>query len=156
MCDFSVSIELTTAALDIGAGAACVSRPHAGGLASFVGTTRATTADGTRVARLDFEAHAPLARAQLRRVADEAQARARGALVAVYIAHRLGPCAVGEAAVVVWASAPHRAEAIGAVRDIIDGLKARAAIWKREVLEDGQAAWKANCEGCTHARDDAE
>lgn len=151
MGDLSVTIALTSAALDIGAGAACVARPHAGGLASFVGTTRATAADGTPVARLEFEAHTPLARAQLRSIVDEAQTRARGALVAVYIAHKLGPCAVGEAAVVVWVSAPHRAEAIDAVRYVIDGLKARAAIWKREVLYDGRASWKSNCEGCAHA-----
>lgn len=143
-----LSITLTPEPLDTGAGAAFVASPRAGGLACFVGVTRAVTARGAAVARLDFEAHAPLAAAQLRRIVYEAQARARGALIAVHVAHRLGPVAVGEAAVVVWASAPHRAEALDAVQHVIDGLKARAAIWKREVLADGRAEWRANCEGC--------
>jgi len=146
-----LSITLTPEPLDTGAGAAFVASPRAGGLACFVGVTRAVTARGAAVARLDFEAHAPLAAAQLRRIVYEAQARARGALVAAHVAHRLGACAVGEAAVCVWVSAPHRAEALAAVGFIVDELKARAAIWKKEVLADGSAAWLANCEG--HARE---
>jgi len=142
----SFKFVLSPAALDVAAGAAFVASPRAGGLACFVGTTRELTARGERVARLEFEAHAPLAAALLRGAANDAQRAARGALVAIYVAHRTGAVGVGEAAVVVWAAAPHRAEALAAVRDVVDALKAHAPIWKREVLESGAAAWKANAE----------
>ena len=142
-----VMIDITGLPLDVAAGAAFVASPAAGGLACFVGTTRGTTASGTGVDRLEFEAHVPLARAELKRAVAAAQIAAGGALVGAYIAHRLGSVKVGEAAVVVWVSAPHRAEAIEGVRFLIDALKARAPIWKREVLVDGVATWRANSEG---------
>ena len=140
---------LSAAALSLTDGAAAVARPSAGGLACFVGTTRDATAAGAPVDALVFEAHEPLARAQLARVARAAAAASGGALRAVHVAHRVGRVGVGEAALVVWASAPHRAAAIDGVRAVVDGLKAEAAIWKKEVLADGSAAWKANSEaGC--------
>jgi molybdopterin synthase catalytic subunit len=148
-----VHVCISDAAIDVGAGAAAVASPAAGGLASFVGTTRGATARGARVRHLEFEAHAPLAAAELRRAAAEAQAAARGALIGVHVAHRTGVVRVGEAAVCVWVSAPHRAEALAACRFMIDALKARAPIWKKEVLEDGTAAWRENaeCAGCATA-----
>lgn len=145
----TITIDITPLPLDVGSGAVIVGSPSAGGLACFVGTTRGMTAGGVGVARLEFDAHVPLARAQLARAAAAAQVAAGGALVGVYVAHRLGAVGVGEAAVVVWVSSPHRAEAIEGVRFMIDKLKESAPIWKREVLVDGTASWRANSESGT-------
>lgn len=143
-----VLIDLTSLPLDIAVGAAFVASPTAGGLACFVGTTRGMTSSGIGVDRLEFEAHIPLARAELKRAVSAAQKAAKGVLVSVYIAHRLGSVSVGEAAVICWVSAPHRAEALEGVKFIIDALKARAPIWKKEVLVNGDASWRANSECC--------
>lgn len=120
-----------------------VADPEHGGTALFVGTTRAEA--GLReVASLRYEAYEELAEAELRAVADEA-GRRFGATVAVL--HRVGEVAVGEPSVVVAASAGHRPEAFAACRYVIDGLKARAPIWKQTVHADGTATW---VDGCSH------
>jgi molybdopterin synthase catalytic subunit len=111
--------------------------PAAGGLVVFVGSVRDN--DGDRaVQRLDYEAH-PSAEARLREVA--AAVAARHPTVAVAATHRVGQLAVGDIAVVVAASCPHRAEAFAAARDLIDDLKATVPIWKHQVFCDGGEEW---------------
>jgi len=58
--------------------------------------------------------------------------------------HRTGRVALGEPSVAVVVAAPHRGAAFDACRYAIDALKARVAVWKREVYRDGDAAWIAN------------
>jgi len=111
--------------------------PAAGGLAVFVGSVRDN--DGDRaVARLDYEAH-PTAEARLRKVAEAVAAR--HPVVAIAATHRVGALEIGDIAVVVAASCPHRGEAFAAARELIDDLKATVPIWKHQVFTDGGEEW---------------
>ena len=116
---------------------AAVRDPAAGGLVLFVGTVR--DSDGDRpVDRLDYEAH-PNARAQLRAVAESVAARYPA--VAVAATHRIGALQIGDIAVVVGVSCPHRGEAFEAARALIDELKATVPIWKHQLFSDGGEEW---------------
>lgn len=108
-----------------------------GGLVTFTGLVR-RQGKIPDVVRLEYEAYRAMAEKVLAAIADEIEKEIGGARVAIH--HRVGSLSVGEAAVVVAAAAPHRAEAFEACRAAIDRLKARAPIWKKEVGENG-AAW---------------
>jgi molybdopterin synthase catalytic subunit len=116
---------------------AAVSDPGTGGTCVFVGTVR--DVDGGRgVHELDYTAH-PSVDDVLRDVADDVVgAFPIRALAAV---HRVGDLAVGDIAVVVAASAPHRGEAFDACRRMIDELKKRVPIWKHQLFDDGTEEW---------------
>ncbi len=115
-----------------------VSHAGAGGVAIFVGVVR-DHADGKPVARLDYEAHPTLAVSEMRRVLDETAASVPGARLAAV--HRAGSLRVGDLAVVVAASAPHRAEAFEACRTAIERIKEAVPVWKHEWDADGNAHW---------------
>jgi len=91
---------------------------------------------GRSIRFLEYEAYPEMAEREMQKIADEAAERWPGARVAM--AHRTGHLEVGEAAVVVVAAAPHRAEAFEACRYAIDTLKTRVPIWKKEVAQDGE------------------
>jgi molybdopterin synthase catalytic subunit len=116
---------------------AAVTDPEAGGIALFVGTVRAQ--DGGRgVAGRGYSAH-PSVLDHLRAVAEEVvAAHPVRALAAV---HRVGDLAVGDLAVVVGVSCPHRGDAFAAARMLIDELKSRVPIWKHQVFDDGGDEW---------------
>ncbi len=97
--------------------------PRAGAVVTFSGVTR-------EVAFLDYEAYAEMAEPLMRELA--AAALERHGLCAVAVEHRVGRVALGEASIVIAASAPHRAEAFAGAREVIDAVKARAPVWKRE------------------------
>lgn len=109
-----------------------------GGSCLFSGSTRADEAAGKALVALDYQADVPLAEKELARVIAEAEARFGVAGTAV---HRLGRVPVGELSVIVAASGPHRDEAFAACRYLIDEIKARAPIWKREIGSDGDGRW---------------
>jgi molybdopterin synthase catalytic subunit len=114
--------------------------PAAGGVAVFVGTTRAEQSPaGQALAALDYEAYADMALEAMRSLA--ARARERWPIVKLALLHRVGRVAVGEASVVVAVSCGHRAEAFEACRWLIDTLKAEVPIWKKEEWADGSASW---------------
>ena len=131
---------LTAAPLPVGEAAAFLATPEAGGLALFVGITRQWT-EGRETERLRYEAYEPMALAELGRLADEVTAR--WPVATCCLLHRLGEVPVAEASVVVGVATPHRAEAFAACRWLIDTLKERVPIWKREVFADGTEAWVA-------------
>ena len=111
--------------------------PAAGGIALFTGVVRDHD-QGRGVARLSYSAH-PSAGAELRRVAEKVAASfGVRALAAV---HRTGALDVGEIAVVVAVSCPHRAEAFDACRARIDERKATEPIWKHQEFGDGGSEW---------------
>lgn len=95
--------------------------------------------DGRPVAHLEYEAYAPMAEAKLREIADEA--RARWATGEIAVVHRVGRLEVGEASVAIVVASPHRAEAYEASRYVIEELKRRVPVWKREGYVDGESAW---------------
>jgi molybdopterin synthase catalytic subunit len=113
---------------------AAVQHPSAGGVAVFVGVVRDHN-DGVAVTRLEYEAYGTMALAELRRIGDELVAAEPGVRVAAE--HRVGSLVPGDLAVVCAASAAHRGEAFAVCRRLIDELKARVPIWKREWGPDG-------------------
>lgn len=131
-------IGLSTAPLSVDAAIASVRHASAGGIAVFLGVVR-DHAEGRAVTRLDYEAHATLAARELAAVASEVLAAQ--AEVRVHAVHRVGQLEIGELAVVVAASAPHRAEAFDACRALIERIKERVPIWKKEWGADGSADW---------------
>ncbi|MGA2230755.1 MAG: molybdenum cofactor biosynthesis protein MoaE [Tepidisphaeraceae bacterium] len=117
-----------------------VTDPSAGGIDLFAGTTRAQTSDaGQTLAALDYEAYEPMAMEQLRVLAREA--RAKWPVAKLVILHRIGRVAVAEPSVLIAVSTPHRAQAFEACRWLIDTLKERVAIWKKEIWSDGSGVW---------------
>jgi molybdopterin synthase catalytic subunit len=116
---------------------AAVADPVAGGTVVFVGTVR--DEDGGRtVETLGYSAH-PTVDVALREVAE--RVAATHPVTALAAVHRVGDLAVGDLAVVVAASCPHRAEAFTACQALIDELKATAPIWKNQVFADGSQEW---------------
>ena len=115
--------------------AARVAGPDTGGVVTFVGNVR-DHARGRSIQYLEYEAYPAMAEREMQKIADEAAQRWPGTRVA--IAHRTGHLEIGEAAVVIVAAAPHRAEAFEACRFAIDTLKQSVPIWKKEVATDGQ------------------
>jgi molybdopterin synthase catalytic subunit len=116
---------------------AAVSGPGMGGIATFTGMVRRHSR-GITVDHLEYEAYAPMAVRVMMQLCDEIEAEIAGVRLAVE--HRVGRLAIGDIAVVIAAAAPHRAEAFAACRAMIDRLKDRVPIWKKEVGDDG-AEW---------------
>ena len=142
--------RIRTAPLSLDELIAAVSHAGAGGIVTFLGVVRDTN-DGRAVTLLEYEAYGPMAEAELGRILDEIEAEIPG--VRVTATHRVGALQIGDAAVACAASAPHRAEAFRACRLLIDRIKARLPVWKREHGPDGPywVGWEdARC-GDDHA-----
>jgi len=118
--------------------------PSAGGYASFEGWVRNHN-EGLAVRHLEYEAFEPLAIKEGERII--AEAIARFGIEHAACVHRIGDLAIGDMAVWVGVSARHRAEAFAACRYIIDEVKHRVPIWKKEHYENGDSGW-VNCERC--------
>ena len=138
------SFRFSNAALDTLALRAELADPSCGGFAAFEGWVRNHN-EGQRVARLEYEAFAPLAVREGERII--AEARERYGIGNALCVHRLGALQLGEVAVWVGAAAAHRDEAFRACRFIIDEVKHRLPIWKKEHYEGGDSGW-VNCERC--------
>ena len=118
--------------------------PAAGAYAGFEGWIRNVN-EGRSVLRLEYEAYVPLALSEGERVL--AEARERFPLLHAHCVHRTGLLDIGDCAVWVGVSAGHRDEAFLACRYIIDQVKVRLPIWKKEHYSDGDSGW-VNCERC--------
>jgi molybdopterin synthase catalytic subunit len=130
-------LALRDTPLSVDEATAHVSHPGAGAVCVFLGAVRDVN-EGRAVVKLEYEAYASMALAEMGRIADELAAEIPGVRLAVV--HRSGALSVGDLAVVCAASAPHRDEAFRACRALIDRVKARVPIWKREHGPDG-AYW---------------
>jgi MoaE-MoaD fusion protein len=108
---------------------------RAGAIATFLGTVRAQSR-GRDVIALEYEAYMEMAEDVMAQIATEATERFD--LCKVAITHRLGRVAVGETSVAIAVSAPHRQDALAACAEIIDALKARVPLWKKELYEGGE------------------
>ena len=104
-------------------------RPEAGAIVSFTGTVRD---DG--IEQMVVEAFPEAAKAEMQAIVDEATGRF--SLLSAGVVHRTGSLAVGESIVAIVCTAAHRAEAFDGCRYIIDELKKRASIWKKEIGEN--------------------
>jgi molybdopterin synthase catalytic subunit len=117
---------------------AAIADPAAGGDVLFAGTVRDN--DASRgVTGLSYSAH-PTAESEMRRVAESIVAKYPD-VVALAAVHRTGDLDVGDLAVVVGVSCPHRAEAFHACHAMIDELKASVPIWKHQRFTDGSDEW---------------
>ena len=114
-----------------------------GAVVSFLGLTRTPGHGGKGVACLQFEAYEPMALRGLRAIAGEA--RGRFSLSRVAIGHRLGSVPLGQASLCVCVSSPHRKPAMDASPYIVEQIKQRVAVWKKEVYEDGSHWWVKQC-----------
>jgi molybdopterin synthase catalytic subunit len=114
-----------------------VTSPSRGGIACFLGTVR-DQHNGRAVVRLEYSAYGAMAEAECERIVAEAEARWD---CGVALRHRIGTLAIGEAAVAVAASSAHREEAFMACRYVIEEIKRRLPVWKREVFADGTVEW---------------
>ena len=112
--------------------------PTDGAVLLFVGVVRNRN-EGREVGHLDYEAYAEMAERTLRTIASEAGDRWNTG--GIRVTHRIGRLEIGEASVVIAVSSPHRQEAYEASRYIIEELKQRAPIWKREGYTTGEAEW---------------
>ncbi|MCK1797356.1 molybdenum cofactor biosynthesis protein MoaE [Streptomyces sp. XM4193] len=113
----------------------------AGGTALFVGTVRDHDS-GADVDRLSYSAH-PTVEEEMRRIAE--RVCARHPVRALAALHRVGDLEIGDRAVIVAVSCPHRAEAFEACRMLIDDLKHEVPIWKHQTFADGTQEWVGAC-----------
>ncbi len=109
-----------------------------GAIALFLGTVRNTN-DGRPVVGLEYTAYEAMAERELDRIVREASTRFSTEDIAVQ--HRIGLLALGDVSVAVATAHPHRARAFDACRYIIEALKCRVPIWKREQYADGTTEW---------------
>ncbi|MBU6248076.1 MAG: ThiF family adenylyltransferase [Xanthomonadaceae bacterium] len=135
--------ELTAAPVDLAAQRDALKHPGSGGFCAFEGWVRNNN-EGREVSGLEYEAYTELAIAEGERIL--AEATERYGVLAASAVHRVGNLAIGDLAVWIGVSAPHRDEAFRACRYIIDEIKHRLPIWKKEHYLEGDHAWVA----CSH------
>ena len=128
---------LSSTPLDITALVARVEAPDRGAVTSFLGLVRDHHA-GRGVSRLEYSAYAPMAEAEFARVVSETEARWP---VSVALEHRIGTLEIGDAAVAIAVAGAHRDEAFAACRFVIEEVKRRVPIWKKEFYADGTIEW---------------
>jgi molybdopterin synthase catalytic subunit len=124
--------------IDLFALVARVQDAGVGAISTFVGTVREHN-DGRAVSGIDYEAYEPMATRELERVVADAQAQWPSVRCAVV--HRVGTLTVGEASVAIACADARRAPSMDAMRFVIETLKVRVPIWKREHYVDGTREW---------------
>ncbi len=129
--------QIVKTTIDARAVRAAVLGQDNGAVVVFYGTVRNRTGD-RQVMKLEYEAYEPMALAKMAEVADAVAGRHR--ISSLACTHRVGQLQIGEDAMVVAVSAPHRAAALAATEDFIGRLKREVPIWKKEFFEDG-AVW---------------
>jgi molybdopterin synthase catalytic subunit len=146
----SVWIDVTEKTIDPQALSEFVADPRAGSTVLFSGTVRDHSPGRTGVSRLEYEAYGEMASAKIAEIVDEACAE--WSILRVAAVHRVGSLDVGEPAVTVAVSSAHRSDGFDACRYIIDELKSRVPIWKKEHWPGG-AEWVAEHD-TRHTTDD--
>ncbi len=132
-----VIAAVTSEVLDVAAHDAAVSDAAAGATVTFSGVVRDHD-DGRSVAELEYQVH-PSAAAVVGEVA--ADIAGREGVIAVAVTHRYGALGIGDVALAASVSAAHRGEAFQACSDLVDEVKRRLPVWKRQVFGDGSDEW---------------
>lgn len=127
---------------DVGSGASTL----------FVGTVRRTN-QGRAVTGIDYSAYAPMAEREMAAIA--AEAREKFGTPHIVVEHRLGTLMLGEASIIIAVSHERRAAAMDAQRYLIEEIKLRVPVWKREHYADGERSWVDNLGGAVPATPDA-
>ena len=128
-------IKITEKAIDVQKVIDTASSLSAGAVNVFIGTVR-NNAHGKNVVWLEYEAYETMVVNEVRKIIDEASHK--WPLQGWAVSHRIGTLKPGEVAVAIAVSAPHRKDSFAACQFIIDELKEKAPIWKKEVFEDGE------------------
>jgi molybdopterin synthase catalytic subunit len=115
-----------------------VSSPRYGAISLFVGTVREVN-EGRSVSAIEYSAYKSMASAELERILDEAVERF--GISALVVEHRIGLLGLGEVSVAIAAAHPHRAPALDSTRYVIEEIKKRVPIWKKEHYADGTREW---------------
>lgn len=115
-----------------------VTTPQAGAVVLFLGTVRELT-NGRRTVALDYDAYPDMALSEMNKLVDETSQR--WPLARVALVHRTGHLQLTEASVAVAVSTPHREDAFAAGKYLIDELKVRVPVWKKENWDDGTTEW---------------
>lgn len=127
--------RLSENALDVNELIDFVGDPAAGAITTFIGTTRNNN-EGRRIFSLEYEAYPGMAEKEMRLIGEEA--RTKWSIERIAVLHRIGHVPIGEASVIIAVSAAHRDDAFKACRYMIDELKKRVPIWKKEIYEGGE------------------
>lgn len=130
--------HLTRSAISIDALLTEVRGPELGGTCIFLGTVRNGPEEGG-VTGIEYSAYDGMADAEIERILSEA--REHWPVARVALRHRVGRVPAGEASIAIAVAAPHRAEAFAACRHVIEEVKKRLPIWKKEYRVDGTAVW---------------
>ena len=139
-----IDIELTAHEIDVSQCIKQVQSNSAGAVNTFIGTTR-DWHNGKPVRTLSYQAYDKLALKSLQAIVEESLKLWQD-ITAVLVKHRTGECPVGSVSVIICVAAVHRGDAIKATEYVIDELKKRTAIWKKELYSDGSAdEWQRNC-----------
>ncbi|MCG8326703.1 MAG: molybdenum cofactor biosynthesis protein MoaE [Chitinophagales bacterium] len=134
-----IDIKLTDEPLQVEECVDFVASHSAGAIDVFIGTVRDKTR-GKAVLHLEFEAYQPMAISEMRKIAEKAQKQWPVEKIAFH--HRVGHLGLGEIAVIIAVSTPHRKASFEACQFAIDTLKQTVPIWKKEIFEDGEV-WVA-------------
>jgi molybdopterin synthase catalytic subunit/molybdopterin converting factor small subunit len=132
-----VRVWITDVPIDIGSVIASAGTSRDGAVAIFVGRVR-DHSDGVAVHRMDYEAYAEMAEAEMLRIGKELYDR--GGISTITMVHRTGSLLIGDASVVVVVAAPHRDTAFPACQEALELIKKTVPVWKREHRADG-ARW---------------
>ena len=142
MSDF---IDITEEPLDVGAVSSLATESSTGATSIFVGTTR-DNFEGKKVARLEYESYAPMAKKEIKKLCTKLRSE-HPDVRNIVVHHRVGIVEVTEASVVIAISSEHRKASLDAVHAAINELKAVVPIWKKEIYENHtEGEWKANKE----------
>ena len=115
-----------------------VASPEHGAISVFIGTVREVN-DGRTVSAIEYSAYKSMADAELERILDEAEERF--GVSALVVEHRIGLLGPGDVSVAIAAAHAHRAPALDCTRYVIEEIKKRLPIWKKEHYEDGTREW---------------
>jgi molybdopterin synthase catalytic subunit len=140
-------MKVTSSGIEIAMCSQQLINSSAGAFAGFEGWVRNYN-DGHKVLQLEYEVYTPIAESEGRKIIQEAKERFD--ILDAQSIHRSGLLEIGECAVWVGVSSVHRNEAFDACRYIIDHIKVRLPIWKKEYYENGDSGW-VNCEQCAAA-----
>lgn len=148
-----VHTAIVQRAIDVAALTKRVEDEGVGAVSVFLGTVRHHN-DGRAVTGIDYEGYVPMAERELREIAQEVCAEIHGVRIA--IEHRLGTLVVGDISVAIASAHARRAPALDATQRLIEQLKVRVPIWKREHYVDGERLWVDPTRHAAHAPDTPE
>lgn len=131
-------VAVVTRAIDPASLIAEVQSPEVGGISLFVGTVRETN-DGRGVTGIDYSAYTAMAESEMSDILSEAGERF--GVGSIVVEHRVGVLALGDVSVAIAAAHAHREPAMACTRFVIDEIKKRVPIWKREHYVDGTSEW---------------